>query len=281
MSFQPITPTGGLAGWRFLNATLDRQQESFAKSPVIERDLAYFRENIRSISSAQELVQDRRLLSVALGAFGLEEDINKQAFIRKVLEEGTHKPDSFAMRLVDRRYRDLSEAFGFGSPFGNRLQRLSFVSEITDNYKTRQFEAALGESDSSMRLALGFRREISAIADSLPKGDTAWLQILGSPPMKAVVESALGIPSEATQLDLDRQVSHLKERSAQVLGSSDASVFLDSSTVEKVIETYLARSSSKTFTPSTSGASAALGILQAGSNRLGSGTIEALLTFRN
>ena len=44
------------------------------------------------MKSAADLVADRRLLKVALGAFGLEGEIDKKAFIRKVLEEGTDRP---------------------------------------------------------------------------------------------------------------------------------------------------------------------------------------------
>jgi hypothetical protein len=66
-------------------------------------------------------VGDRRLLEVALGAFGLDDDIRNRFFIRKVLEEGTTSPSRrFANRLSDKRYLALAETFGFGDrPGGN------------------------------------------------------------------------------------------------------------------------------------------------------------------
>mgnify|MGYP000126734112 CR=1 FL=1 len=69
MSFQPVVPTSGLAGWRFLQATLQRQTEAFENSHEIKSNTAYFSEKIASVTSAEELVADRRLLSIALGAF--------------------------------------------------------------------------------------------------------------------------------------------------------------------------------------------------------------------
>ena len=114
MTYAPVVPFGGLAGWAFLTRTREAQKTAFASSPAVQRDEAYFRDRIGGISSAEELVSDRRLLSVALGAFGLEDDINNRYFIRKVLEDGTLDPKALGNKLADKRYLELSKAFGFG-----------------------------------------------------------------------------------------------------------------------------------------------------------------------
>ena len=75
------------------------------------------------MTSAADLVADRRLLKVALGAFGLEGEIDKKAFVRKILEEGTADPASLANRLTDKSYYKLAEAFGFGDLGGARTGR--------------------------------------------------------------------------------------------------------------------------------------------------------------
>lgn len=67
MTFQPVIPYGGMAGWAFLQRTQSAQQEAFDDNPVIQRDTEYFLKNIGKISTAEDLVNDRRLLSVALG----------------------------------------------------------------------------------------------------------------------------------------------------------------------------------------------------------------------
>ena len=104
MSFQPLVPFGGYAGWTLLDRTLDRQLEAFSNNPVNDRDMQYFRENIGTIVSAEELVSDYQLLRVALGAFGLQDDLPNRAFIRKALEEGTTNRDAFVNKLADKRY---------------------------------------------------------------------------------------------------------------------------------------------------------------------------------
>ena len=116
--FTPAVPLGGIGGWTLLKRTLEQQQAQFARSPSVQRDIDHFRENIGKVQSAEQLVSDRRLLTVALGAFGLQDDVNNRAFIRKVLESPEDDPRALANRLGDRRYTELARAFGFGEPGG-------------------------------------------------------------------------------------------------------------------------------------------------------------------
>jgi uncharacterized protein DUF1217 len=277
MSFQPVTPLGGVAGWSFLNRTLERQSESFTSSPDIKRETTYFRDNIGSISSAEELVADRQLLKVALGSVGLEDDLDKRFFIRKVLEEGTDDPRAMANRLVDKRYVALADAFGFGSQDGYRTKLTGFGSEITKAYGIRQFEVAVGDNDQSLRLALNFKREMSEIVANSPAGDTGWFKILGTASLRDVVEKAFNLPREFATLDLDRQVLTLKEKSRAAFGSDDINLFKDPANVENLVQKFLVRTEIQGQSAGNRGASAALTILQQGSQQnFGSNTIEAL-----
>ena len=67
MSFAPVIPFSGLQGWMYLEKTYDRQLEIYSQQAQLQRDVDYFKEKIGSISSAEELVSDRRLREVALG----------------------------------------------------------------------------------------------------------------------------------------------------------------------------------------------------------------------
>ena len=135
MSFGPVIPVGGYAGWRFLQRTVEAQKETFVTSAKIQRDEAYFRERISGISSAGELVADRRLLQVALGAFGLGDDIGNKYFIRKVLEDGVSERTALANRLSNKAYAEMASTFSFTEdpPF---TQREGFADAILAAYKT-------------------------------------------------------------------------------------------------------------------------------------------------
>ena len=122
MAFQPVVPLSGYSGWRFLSRTLESQKAAFAASSDIRAKATYFQDNIASAKSARDLVSNRRLLEVALGAYGLGEDINSKAFVEKVLSDGTLDPSALGNRLADKRYLSFSKAFGFGdfSTFSGR-----------------------------------------------------------------------------------------------------------------------------------------------------------------
>ena len=164
MSFAPALPLSGYAGWTLLKRTMPAQTAAFNASPEIKTDEAYFRARIGSVKTAEQLVADRRLLKVALGAFGLEADINNRFFIRKVLEDGTLKQDALANKLADKSYQKLSSTFGFGNFSTPSTQISDFADKIITAYRARSFEAAVGAQDSDMRLALNAERELKDLA---------------------------------------------------------------------------------------------------------------------
>lgn len=261
--FTPVLPLSGLPGWTLLNRTLDTQTEAFNASPQIVRDTEYFEANIGNITSAEDLVSDRRMLSVALGAFGLDDDIGNRALIRKVLEDGTTDPASLANRLSDDRYARLSEAFGFGdSLFGPRTGDEGFGARMTQQFQTRQFEAAVGEQDGSLRLALNATRELADMAQDNVSNDTLWFRVLGTPPLREVFERALNLPTGFGQLDIERQLDEFKERASQVLNIESFRDFADEATREDLVRGYLLREQINGVS-SLSSTSIALSLLQA------------------
>jgi hypothetical protein len=241
MSFQPVVPFGGIAGWQFLKRTMDTQRAAFDAAPSRQRDIDYFRQNIGKVTTAEQLVDDRRLLSVALGAFGLDDDINSKAFIRKVLEEGTLDRGALANKLTDSRYREFSAAFGFGNGVLPRTALSGFADEIGSAYLRRQFETGVGESDQTMRLALTLERELPGIASRDVGEDTKWLTVMGNPPLRRVFETAMGLPQSFGALDLDRQLVEFRERGERLFGLSSFVDFADPEKQEELMRVFLAR----------------------------------------
>ena len=241
IGFQPILPQSGYSGWRFLERTLESQKTVFEKSPELNRDIEYFKEHIRHATSAEDLVNDRRLLKVALGAFGLEGDLDKRAYVLKALVEGTDSEDAFANRMVDKRYQQLAKAFGYGNVSGARVSRSDFSDGIVKSFTELQFEVAVGDGDNSMRMAMVFMREIGELSNSKGANGSAWFTVMGNPPMRTLFESAFGLPDGFGSLDVDRQREILKEKNTKMFGSSSLSVFGDPENIEKLIRTYFVR----------------------------------------
>ncbi|MCE8006477.1 MAG: DUF1217 domain-containing protein [Aestuariivita sp.] len=261
MTFQPVVPLAGIAGWQFLQRTYDNQFEAFNQSVVLQRDTDYFRENIQNVLTAETLIADRRLLSVALGAFGLSEDINNKAFLQRILEDGTGSRDALANRLSDERYREFSDGFGFGP--NQLIQTIlpDFAELIIHRYKTQQFEQAVGNQDETMRIALYAQRELVEIAESTRSQDAQWFSVMGLPPLRTMMEKALGLPASFGQLDIDKQLVVFQEKAREKLGTDRLSELVEPETLERLTNTYLARSQIDSFNISTSGAAIALSLL--------------------
>ena len=164
MTFRPVVPADGIVGWRFLQRTYDAQIESFSSSAVNERETKYFLDNIGKVHTAEDLVSDRRLLQVALGAFGLEDDINNRYFIQKILSDGTSADDALSNRLADKRYREFSEAFGLGPGEVRRTGLSTFMEDIAQENVVSRFEIAVGETDETMRISLYIQHKLADLA---------------------------------------------------------------------------------------------------------------------
>lgn len=261
MSFQPILPLSGYVGWRFLQRTLETQQQTFNNSAPVKRVTDHFREKIGSIRTAEDLVADRQLLEVALGAFGLEDDIDNRFFIKKVLSDGTTSTDALSSKLADKRYAAISKEFGFGENDLPRTGLSFFADKITALYEKHQFERAVGDQDNDLRSALNITTGLDSIVSNSKSNDARWFSIMGNPPIRAVLQTALGLPSSIAQLDIDLQLETFKSRAEATFGSSEVSDLAAPEQQEKLIRLFLIRSQSNAFAASNS-SSIALTLLQ-------------------
>lgn len=242
MSFTALIPSGGFLGWAYLKRTADAQIARLAGTAEMRRDEAHFRERIGTIDTAAELVADRQLLKVALGAFGLGDDIGNRYFVQKVLEDGTLSGTALATRLADKTYASLSAEFGFGDYATPRTKLSDFADRIIERYRTRSFEESVGAQDETLRLALNADRELSGIAAKSNSVDTKWYSILGSPALRKVFETAFGLPQSFGSIHLDQQVSVMKDKAEALLGDSDPATLADAGMRDLLVRRFLVRS---------------------------------------
>ena len=113
-----------------------------------------------------------------------------------------------------------------------------------------------------MRQALNAEREIVELAESTISNDAKWFTIMGNPPLRNVMEKALGLPTNFSQQNIDSQLSAFKDRAASVFGSNDVSIFLDTENVDKLVRDFLVRDQLDQSSQTSPG-SIALQLLQA------------------
>ncbi len=244
MTFQPILAATGLVGWQFLARTADVQQASHARSPVITNAIERFREGIGSVESAQDLVSNRAVLEVVLGAYGLQDDLPNKFFIRKVMEDGTSSPEALSNRLADPRYAALAEEMNFSKGRPGLLSSPEFLERLENDFKRQRFEVAVGVQDVPLRLSLGLERELGTLTDRVKGDDAQWFAVMGNAPLRRVFEAALGLPKEIGSLDIDRQLVVFRDRAEAKFGFTTPGEFNSPEALEELRRAYLVASES-------------------------------------
>ena len=262
MTFQPPLPITGVGGWTYLQRTRSSLQDTFNASKEIVRATDHFRIKISNVLTAEDLVNDRQLLAVSLGAFGLESDIGNRFFIKKILDDGSLDPDALANRMSDKRYLAFTKAFGFGDFATPNTQLSDFSEKIIELYQTRGFEAAIGRQEPDLRVALGLERDLGAILNKDTSETGLWYSILGTPPLRRLFEGALGIPATLIRLNLDKQVQFFSKKAAGSLGIEKLEQLKDPDAREKLVQSFLARSQIGNGISLSVPGSAALTVLQ-------------------
>lgn len=133
-----VTGLGGLAGWKALSRNLDQRLEKFAKEPAIAREIAYFRDKIGSVTTADALVKDQRLYEFAVLAYDLEGQENAQGLMKRVLASDLSDSRSPANRMSDEKYRTITRAFAFA---GGTSSDQAKIDKITQAYLRAEYEA--------------------------------------------------------------------------------------------------------------------------------------------
>ena len=214
-----------IASYNLVSRDLERSLENTARQPFVSRETDYYLETISTISSVDEFINDDRLFTYAMTAHGMSDMTYAKAFMRKVLEEGIDDPDSFANNLADTRYREFAATFNFAR-YGATATAFTRTAQGTvDNYVRQALETDQGEQNQGVRLALYFQRKA-------PELNSVY-GILADRALLTVAQTALGIPSEASVQDIDRQAETLAKR-------IDIEDFKDPEKLERFIDQFAA-----------------------------------------
>ena len=162
---------------RDLLASLNRT----ANENINAREAAYYKENIGKVSSVDEFLDDYRLYSYAMKAYGLEDMTYAKAFMRKVLESDVSDPDSFANRLTDDRYRTFATAFSFGSSSQATAQTEAQLDEVIGLYTATAANAGTAMKEET--------RYYNVVIDTVTSAD----QLLNNDRLRTYVFTAYGI----------------------------------------------------------------------------------------
>jgi hypothetical protein len=172
-----------------VSQNLSRYQTMTAAEPAVKTSSAYYAANIDSVKSISDLVGNYRLLSYALDAYGLGDQINSKGLITKVLEGGVANPKSLANTLPNSQWKAFAAAFNFADNGATPPSSTSAVATTTSDYVEQQLEGDQGGQDVGVQLALYFQRVAPTV--------TSEIGILADPNLLQVAATIMGLPPAA------------------------------------------------------------------------------------
>jgi hypothetical protein len=181
---------------------LPRMQQMTANEPAVKTASAYYEANIGKVSSISELVNNYRLLSYALDAYGLGDQVNAKALVTQVLQGGISNPKSLANTLPNPAWRAFAAAFNFNNG-GASVSSQAAISATTNDYVEQQLESDQGQQDVGVQLALYFERVAPTVTNAYG--------ILGDPNLLQVVQTIFGLPPESSSTNIDQEAATISK----------------------------------------------------------------------
>ena len=178
---------------------LARYQTLTAEQPDVKTATAYYTANIGSVKSASDLVKNYRLLSYALQAYGLGDEVNSKALVQKVLEGGVSNPHSLANTLPNPAWKAFAKAFDFTDSGSASPSSASSVKTTTGDYVEQNLESNEGQQDPGVQLALYFQRVAPTITSSYG--------LLGNENLLEVVQTIFGLSSTSNASEIDAEAT--------------------------------------------------------------------------
>src|SRR5579872_1345657 len=181
---------------------LSRYQTMTANEPAVKTATAYYEANIGNVTSVQQFVGNYRLLSYALDAYGLGDQINAKALITQVLQGGVANPKSLANTLGGQ-WQAFAAAFNFADDGAASIATASAVQTTTRNYVQQQLESDQGQQDPGVQLALYFQRVAPTVSSAYG--------ILADKNLLEVVQTIFGLPAETPGSNIDAEATQISK----------------------------------------------------------------------
>jgi hypothetical protein len=242
---------------------LTRYQTMTAADPTVSQATKYFQDNIGQVKTVDQFVNNKRLFTYAMTAFGLSDMTYAKSLIKKVLEQGTTSSSALANKLNNPKILALAKAFNFKLYGADTTQTIAATSDVVYKYVMQKLETNEGNKNAGVQLALYFQQNASKI--------TSGYSILADSSLLKVVQTTLGISSYTSTENVDRQAAQFDK----LLKYSD---FSDSNKVRKFLERFTAQYDAAN--PSAS-ASTIVSAVRSSSSTSVSFSVDLLMSLQN
>ena len=252
-----------MMSYRLIASDMTRSLQRVSKEPLVERETAYYKENIGKVKSIDDFMSDTRLYNYAMKAFGLEDMAYAKAFVRKILTEGVKDDDAMANKLTDKRYKEFATTFDFAGKGEKATESTAAQQGVMDKYIRQTLETEAGSQNEGVRLALYFERKASTITNAY--------EILGDKALLTVMQTTFGWPSVMSNADIDKKAKMIEAK-------VDFSKMSDPDYVSKMISRFTAMYEMNN--PTTSSPASIASLLLGGTSSVGISS-SILTTLQN
>lgn len=210
----------------------------FINRSDVQREITYYKDNIGSVKSLDDLFANSRLLKFVLSAYDLEDEAQYPGKIRKILESDLSDVDSLANRFEDSRFKQLAQDLNVAVNGVTALTSSGTTDSLVQKYQQIEYERHLDEEAPGVRAAIEFSRRIQSASSTV--------SLLADSVMREVVTVANAIPKEIAYQEEDAQVAAVEAK------VDLAELKSDSNAVEKLVSRYLVLKDSGTSSGSSS-----------------------------
>jgi len=208
-----------------VSQNLSRYQAMTAAEPAVKSATAYYEANIGGVTSIKDFVDNYRLLSYALDAYGLGDQINNTALVTQVLQGGVSNPKSLANTLSNSNWKAFAAAFNFADG-ASSASSASAVQTTTSDYVEQQLESDQGTQNGvGVQLALYFQRVAPTVNNEYG--------ILADPNLLEVAQTIFGLSPSTSAENIDT----LAQTLSQLMPVSDLK---DPAKLNQLIERFTA-----------------------------------------
>lgn len=214
-----------LSSYLQISNNLNKWQTLTASQPAVAQQTAYYQANIGNVKTPAELVNNYRLFSYVMSAYGLGDMTYAKGMIQKVLEQGTGSQSDLAYTLNNPQILALAQTFDFADNGASATSTSAVQTGVVNNYIEQTLQTNQGQSDPGVQLALYFQQNAPNI--------TSVYSILADKNLLTVVQTALGISPLTSAENIDTQASLIS-------GKLNISDFRDPKKLQSFIERFCA-----------------------------------------
>lgn len=209
-------------GYRLYANDITKSLQTEAAAPANANAAAYYNANIGKVSSVGDFVNNYKLFSYAMTAYGLTDMVNAKAFMTKVLESNLSDPNSFVNTLTDPRYATFAKAFQFNTG-GTLTSSAALQTSVQKSDIEARFAALSTESASQQQTDTAY---YEAHIGTITSAD----QLVSDPTLYHYVLTAYGLnastPSSLVEQALESNLSDPQSFAVSATASTDPSTAL-------------------------------------------------------